>query len=805
MKQIYTICFLVLFICSVKQGFAQTLTISGTVLNHNKKPIDHAIVLLNPLNKVAATDANGHFSFLNLSSGTYAIKVMDENSPTITYKDFSLVKDTVFRVVLEDNIIEHQEIIVTGTSIATERRISPTPIHAIGFKAMLEQSSLNIIDAISKVPGVNQVTTGPSISKPIIRGLGYNRIITLQDGVRQEGQQWGDEHGIEIDEYHVQKVEVLKMPSSLSYGSDALGGVINILTEPTQSKEGISGTLLTNMQTNNGLFSSHANIAFAKKTLRAGFYITSKSAHDYKNAFDGYVCNSRFENLNFGGHLGIEKKWGSSKLYFSSFTQTLGLIEGERDEQTGAFIYPAVVNGQDSFLTYDKAQYKEYSFLVPKQIIMHKKVSWNNQIVLPNSAKINAIIAYQNNQRKEYAVASAPDQADLHLTLHTLTSTLSYLLPTYKDWNLSFGWNAMYQKNIIQGDDLLIPNYTILDNGVYAMFQRKKDKFFVSGGIRFDSRIFKTEALWLDTNFAIANQVEDKFYEQFREDQLRFSRVTGSIGMSYKLTNDLYVKINFANAFRSPNIAELSANGVHEGTIRYEYGNVNLKPENATQLDFGVDYKSKHINIQASVFTNRIQNFIYLSKMLTLSGADSIPVLRNENQFTAFQHTQNLAHLYGAEFYVDVHPHPINQLHFELTTSYVRAIGKTDNGTNFDLPQIPPFRSLIATKYEWKNLTNKKLTAYFKAELDYNSQQNNYLTLNNSETATPSYSLFNLYAGIDLFEHTSKLLLAANNIFDIAYQSNTNRLKYAAQNVVSGRNGVFNMGRNISFTFVYNF
>ena len=473
MKQIYTICFLVLFICSVKQGFAQTLTISGTVLNHNKKPIDHAIVLLNPLNKVAATDANGHFSFLNLSSGTYAIKVMDENSPTITYKDFSLVKDTVFRVVLEDNIIEHQEIIVTGTSIATERRISPTPIHAIGFKAMLEQSSLNIIDAISKVPGVNQVTTGPSISKPIIRGLGYNRIITLQDGVRQEGQQWGDEHGIEIDEYHVQKVEVLKMPSSLSYGSDALGGVINILTEPTQSKEGISGTLLTNTQTNNGLFSTHANIAFAKKALRTGFYITSKSAHDYKNAFDGYVCNSRFENLNFGGHLGIEKKWGSSKLYFSSFTQTLGLIEGERDEQTGAFIYPAVVNGQDSFLTYDKAQYKEYSFLVPKQIIMHKKVSWNNQIVLPNSAKINAIIAYQNNQRKEYAVASAPDQADLHLTLHTLTSTLSYLLPTYKDWNLSFGWNAMYQKNIIQGDDFLIPNYTILDNGVYAMFQRR--------------------------------------------------------------------------------------------------------------------------------------------------------------------------------------------------------------------------------------------------------------------------------------------------------------------------------------------
>lgn len=805
MKQIHLICFIVLFICTVKQGNAQTLTISGTVLNHNKRPIDHAIVLLQPLNKVAATDANGHFSFLNLLNGKYAIKVMDANFPSITFKDFTLVKDTFFRVVLEDNIIEHQEIIVTGTSIASERRMSPTPIHAIGLKAMLEQSSLNIIDAISKVPGVNQVTTGPSISKPIIRGLGYNRIVTLQDGVRQEGQQWGDEHGIEIDEYHVQRVEVLKMPSSLSYGSDALGGVINILTEPTQSKEGISGTMLTNIQTNNGLFSTHANIDFARKGLRIGFYITSKSAHDYKNAYDGYVCNSRFENINFGGHLGIEKKWGYSKLYFSSFAQTLGLVEGERDEQTGAFIYPAVVNGQDSFLTYDKAQHKEYSFLVPKQIIMHKKISWNNQIELSNNAKINAIIAYQNNQRKEYAAVAAPDQADLHLTLHTLTSTLSYLLPTYKDWNFSFGWNAMYQKNTIQGNDFLIPNYTILDNGVYAMFQRKKDRLYVSGGVRFDTRIFKTAALWLDSNFAITQNQSGFYYQKFSETQLHYSRFTGSYGLSYKIDKDFYGKINIANAFRSPNIAELSANGVHEGTIRYEYGSVNLKPENATQLDLGVDFKSKHINIQASIFTNRIQNFIYLSKMLTSSGADSIPVFQNANRFVAYQHLQHLAHLYGAELYLDVHPHPIDQLHFELTTSYVRAIGKTDNGTNFDLPQIPPFRSLIATKYEWKHLTKKKLNAYLKAELDYNSPQNNYLTLNNSETATPSYSLFNLYAGIDLFEHTSKLLIAATNIFDVAYQSNLNRLKYADQNIVTGRMGVFNMGRNISFTFVYNF
>ena len=180
--------------------------------------------------------------------------------------------------------------------------------------------------------------------------------------------------------------------------------------------------------------------------------------------------------------------------------------------------------------------------------------------------------------------------------------------------------------------------------------------------------------------------------------------------------------------------------------------------------------------------------------MLSVTGQDSIPALRNENNFTAFIHDQNLAHLYGAELYLDVHPHPIDQLHFELTTTYVRAIAKDQWGANFNLPQIPPFRSILASKYVWQFKNSYLSSAYVKAELDYNSQQNHFLSQNNTETYTPSFALTNVYAGVDFklrnAKQSAKLICSGINIFDIAYQSNLSRLKYTARNNATDRHGV---------------
>ena len=209
---------------------------------------------------------------------------------------------------------------------------------------MLRSSGTNIIDALSRiVPGVAALSTGPAVSKPIIRGLGYNRVITINDGVRQEGQQWGDEHGIEIDEASVQRVEILKGPASLLYGSDGMGGVVNIISNVPVERGVMKANYHVATNSNNGLISNHLNWSgHANNGFNWNLYGSFKNAHAYQNKYDGRVLGSQFNERNFGGYIGVNKKWGYSHLLVSNFNQNFGMIEGDRDDATGQFVMDAV-------------------------------------------------------------------------------------------------------------------------------------------------------------------------------------------------------------------------------------------------------------------------------------------------------------------------------------------------------------------------------------------------------------------------------------------------------------------------------
>ena len=198
-------------------------------------------------------------------------------------------------------------------------------------------TSSNIIESLTKIGGVSTLATGPAISKPVIRGLSYNRVLTINDGVRQEGQQWGDEHGIEIDEASVNKIELLKGPASIIYGSDAMAGVVNIITNVPVPVNTIKANLSSNYQTNNNLSTINLNIGGNKNGFNWNIYTSNKAAGDYKNKYDGRVFNSKFTENNIGGYAGFNGKWGFSHLLVSSFNLKAGLIEGERDS-AGYFI-----------------------------------------------------------------------------------------------------------------------------------------------------------------------------------------------------------------------------------------------------------------------------------------------------------------------------------------------------------------------------------------------------------------------------------------------------------------------------------
>ncbi|HMG69384.1 MAG TPA: TonB-dependent receptor plug domain-containing protein, partial [Chitinophagaceae bacterium] len=209
-----------------------------------------ANVFIHDINIGAKTENDGSYKTASVPGGTYLVEVSFVGYKSVS-ENININGATTHDFKLEENYTEASEVVVTGVSKATQIKRNPVPVISVGHDYLMSNLSTNAIDAIAKLPGIRGVTTGPNVSKPFIRGLGFNRILTLYDGVRQEGQQWGDEHGIEVDQYSIQKVEVIKGPASLSYGSDALAGVVNLIPVQAAPEGKIIGDIVADYQTNN--------------------------------------------------------------------------------------------------------------------------------------------------------------------------------------------------------------------------------------------------------------------------------------------------------------------------------------------------------------------------------------------------------------------------------------------------------------------------------------------------------------------------------------------------------------------------
>ena len=642
------------------------------------------------------------------------------------------------------------ELVVTGVTGDTKLKNSTAPISIVSGKELRQTTSTNIIDAIAKQPGVSQITTGSGISKPIIRGLGYNRIIVMNEGVRQEGQQWGDEHGIEIDPQNVNSVEILKGPASLMYGSDAMAGVLILHGSPILPEGEMKATISTEYQTNNGLFDYSLNFAGHQKAFVWDGRFTDKMAHAYKNKYDGYVPGSQFKERAARLMLGFNEAWGHSHLTGSVFHQTLSIVEGERDEETGE-----LECASDDVKTYSKA--------LPFQQIWHYKAVWDNSFNLPKGW-LKAVFGYQQNQRQEFE--DSADDYELFFKLHTLTYDIRYLSQEWNGWKMAGGVNGMWQQSLNLGEESLIPEYKLFDIGGYATISKTMDNVTLNGGLRYDNR---------HIDFHSRN----------------FGSVSGSIGAVWNVCQHTNLRLNIARGFRAPNMSELGSDGIHEGTLRYEIGNPDLKPEYSWQADLGLDFSSEYISAQVALFINRIENYIFSERINEII----------EEGFRTYQYTQGDARLLGFEAGFDFHP--IHRVHFQNTFSYVDAQQINASEDAKYLPMTPAPRWTSELKYEITHHGHTTFNnAYVALGLECNLAQNHYYKVDDTETRTPSYTLLSLSAGTDLNIHKKKvaeLYITADNLLDCAYQNHLSRLKYCDINNATGRQGVFNMGRNIVF------
>ena len=673
------------------------------------------------------------------------------------------------------------EVTVTGVTGDTKLKHATVPVSIIAPQLLRSKASTNIIDAISHQPGISQLTTGGSISKPIIRGLGYNRVVVMSEGVRQEGQQWGDEHGVEVDGSSINSVEILKGPASLMYGSDAMAGVVILHPQATLPEGEMKANVSTEYQTNNGLFAYNLSMAGNQKGFVWNARFSDKMAHAYKNKYDGYVPGSQFRERAGRLMLGVNKSWGHSRLTWTSYHLTPGIVEGERDPETGE-----LVCNTDNVKTYSKA--------LPFQEVKHYKLVWDNSLNL-STGYLKAIIGYQQNRRKEYE--ESEDEYELFFKLHTLTYDLRYVTNQWNGWKLSTGIGGMYQKSGNEGEEYLIPDYRLFDFGIYATATKSLgDRWTLNGGVRYDHRRMHGDELIEDGDL------------RFTDFSRHFNGLTGSIGAVCNINEHFNLRLNVARGFRTPNMSELASNGVHEGSIRYELGNQQLKAEYSLQADLGLDFTSRYVSAQLALFANRIDNYIFTHRL-----PEEI-----EEGYLTYAYTQGDARLLGFEAGVDFHP--VHSVHFSNTFSFVDAQQMHASSDTKYLPFTPAPRWTSELKWELfhhshstvnhhhnANSIHRSLlnNLYIAAGLECYLKQSHIYSADDTETTTPGYALLSLSAGTDINVNGKKIAefyITADNLLNKAYQSHLNRLKYADVNSVTGRRGVFNMGRNVTFKVV---
>ena len=756
---------------------------SGTVRHaFSHLPLDGATIYISDIRAGVATNSEGRFNMKNIPSGRHLIEISFVGFSTIS-EYIDMRGDVVRDFELSPQVAERNAVVITGVSSASQVKRIPTPITIVRKQDLLRNASVNIVDAISKQPGISQLSTGPAISKPVIRGLGFNRVVVLHDGVRQEGQQWGDEHGLEIDEYSVNKVEILKGPASLMYGSDAMAGVINIISNVPVPVGTLRGNIVSNYQTNNRLRGIGANVAGNQNGFNWNAYGSLKAAADYRNKYDGRVFNSKFQEKNFGGYIGYNGNWGYSHILLTRFHQNVGIVEGDRNNN-GEFVkmLPGGLLEPPS-----EKDFRSTVPQVPRQEINHFKIATNNSFNIAKSRlSINA--GFQRNQRTEFGNADDPSEKELFFDLKTFTFSGLLHSVERKSWRISYGLSGLSQRNDNKGEEALIPNYSLFEIGALVYLQKTWDKISMSGGLRYDHRSLQSESLYEGNDL------------KFAEFDRTFSNISGSVGFTIQASELVRVKLNAARGFRAPNISELASNGAHEGSNRYEYGTNSLKSETSLQLDGTIEFNSEHISIEANFFHNDINNFIFYRKLKGFTGNDSM-ISVDGSPIPAFQFNQQKAKLAGVETKIDIHPHPLDWLHIGNNFSFVKGLFYNSIEGTKNIPMIPAARLVSELRADFfpegKALRNLSI----KAEVENIFSQNDAFTAYDTETSTRGYSLLNAGLSADIVSNKkviASIFLNALNITDVSYQNHLSRLKYSAENIITGRRGVFGMGRNFS-------
>lgn len=712
-------------------------SVQGTITS-NKLPIEAATVAIPDAHLETISAQNGTYFFSSVPKGKHKLIVSCLGYQTQIIDITIPIAQQSVNINLEESVHQMDEVIIS-TAFNKIQSQNVMKVEHQSLKSMQQKGVTSLAEGLATIPGVSQISTGTSIGKPVIRGLSGNRVLVYNQGVRLENQQFGEEHGLGLNDTGIESVEVIKGPASLLYGSDALGGVLYFNPEKFARVNSQQFNYQYKYFTNTQGTSQTLGYKLSGESLKFSTIIAQNNHADYTIPNKNRIVNTRFKELDFKTALGYISKYFNTIFSYNFNKIDLGIPEKDLE----------IPEGESS---------NNKNPLYPKQKVLGQIASWNSVFFFKYS-KLETDLGYIDNHRNEFENSEIPI---LNMKLKTFNYTAKYYLPKGKYLESIVGVQGMYQKNSNYGEELLIPNASTQDFGVFATANYEKNKHTFQAGLRYDYRNINT------ITHGIAN--EEGYFAGIDK---KFKSINGSLGYKTEWKKNTIVRLNVASGFRAPNLAELTSNGIHEGSNRYEKGNNDLKNEQNLQTDINVEYRNPHFELFVNGFYNRINNYIYIA-----------PTAEELDGYLVYQYEQNNAYLFGGEAGVHFHPHPLDWLH--IITTFECVTGKRTSGEN--LPLIPANKWNMNVKIdlkEYKNLSN----SYFTINTDYFFKQNKISLF---ETPTQDYVLVNLGLGtkITLGKSVFDVYCNANNIFNKNYIAHLSRLKI---------DGIPNMGRNFMF------
>ncbi len=811
-------------------GFCQSL--NGTVIDSSShQALSGAIVYFPQLKLSGTSDNRGTYKISPLPEGSYEVEVVLLGYASQN-RQIAIKGEAILNFSLSATTSSIKEVVITALGNVTSTRRSPVPVTVITHDRMEQQSSTNVIDAIANQPGLSEITEGPGISKPEINGLGYNRVLTLFDGERQEDFQWGDEHGILIDPYAVYDAEVIRGPASLQYGANAVAGVVSFKSESFPESGGIAGSVLTEYQTNNGMIGNSVDIGGNQDGYVWNFRMSQEEAHCYWDPKDGYVWGTAYNQQNARLSLGTIKKWGYSRLSFSALHRQIEVPDGNRDSATGKFEFDApqnatyatngtLISGQvypnrSNFLSY-------YSDISQDQILDHYAAWWQNSI---NSGKgqVQADIGFTMSVRSEIDTGRIPAET---IRVHDIPYSLKYQINgDSSGLKFTTGLNGMYEFENSSTEPAApyignweIPDYSLIDIGGYGIIQKDYKKFTLSGGLRYDLRDITGQAMYLQNyNTPEQQQVSAATtgsYTLFNGFNNVYTGLSASLGAAWQLPQNNYVKINIAKSYRAPSIQELNSNAMNGGENAFILGNTNLKAEQGYQVDVTYGNNGKDVSLEVGAFCNYISNFIFQERISGKNGGDSVMPWENKN-YPVLTYLSSNAVISGVAASFNIHPSDTKWIEIDNGFTYIYSyIPHSTDSTNH-VPLTPAPRLTSEVKFKLGHKQNSVLrNTYIEVGLAKYWAQNNIYSELYTELPSLAYTLYDAGIGTNFVNPKTNRVICSfyvnvTNLTNIAYIDHLSHVQYfRAYNdgtpavVTQYGQGIFNMGRNIGFKVVF--